>query len=385
MSKEFTDQLNELKSGLEKSQEKAINDAVKQFEDNYKGSINEEKAKELFDKNIEALKKSQAEQTEKMQSHIDALDAKMKKGEIKKGAGYEQALVKALADQFEGIKNVSEGNAHKFEVKDMTIAGNLTGDAVSTYQPGVASVPTQKVNFSDLVPTISSATGIYVVYREAAKTGDFDYQASEGAAKPDVDYNLTEVTFNARYLAGITRYSKQMAQDLPFLQSFLPNALRRDYFKAENSKFYTDLSAAATVSTFVDEDPIERLILDIGAIEDKDFTATAAVLRPSDWAKLAITKPSDYSMPGVVTYVNGQLFINGMPVFKASWIPADKYLVGDWNEAKKIVVDGLSVQFYEQDRDNVVTNRITAKAEARVVLGIDRPDAFILGDFSPAV
>lgn len=265
----------------------------------------------------------------------------------------------------------------------MTVANNLTGDSLKTYQPGVAMVPAQLINFADLVPAVNSATGTYIIYRETGSEGSISSQDTPGTAKTQIDYDFTEVVFNATYISGYARFAKQMAQDLPFLTSFLPDALRRDYAKAENTIFYNALSAVATASTAAQTVGIERIINDIGALEGADYAVNGVVLNPVDWATIAITKPSDYSLPQVVTYVNGQLVINGVPVFKASWVPQDEYMVGDWNLAKKIVTDGLAVEFFEQDADNVTKNLITARVESRTVLGIDRPDAFILGTITP--
>src|SRR3989304_4835883 len=230
----------------------------------------------------------------------------------------------------------------------MTIATNLTGSAVATVQDGVSIVPSQKIKLPKRVPTVNSATGIYVIYRETGAEGSISTQ-TEGSAKSQKDYDLTAVTFNAAYLAGFTRYSKQMAQDLPFLQSFLPMALRRDYFKAENLQFYTALAAAATASTTAKTVDVEQLVDDMGSLEAIDYDVTGIVLNPKDWANIAITKPNDYSLPGIVTFVNGKLAINGVPVYKASWIPVDKYLMGDWSYAKKIAVDGLAVEFFRSE------------------------------------
>ena len=119
----------------------------------------------------------------------------------------------------------------------------------------------------------------------------------------------------------------------------------------------------------------------MGTLESTDYMVNGIVLNPKDWASIAMTKPNDYSLPGIVQFVNGKLTINGIPVYKASWIPVDKYLIGDWSYAKKVVVDGLAVEFFEQDADNVTKNLITARIESRTVLGIDMPAAFILGDF----
>jgi HK97 family phage major capsid protein len=348
-----------------------------------KGLINalETKMKSEKDADILALK---ADLTA-IQAHADKLDIRLKeKGtEATEAKSYEAVLQNELKENFTAVSQVTKGRSARIETKavgNMTIANNLTGGAVATVQQGVNMVPSQKINFSDLVPTINSATGIYVIYRETGAEGSISTQ-TEGASKTQKDYDLTAITFNAAYLSGYTRYSKQMAQDLPFLQSFLPNALRRDYFKAENLQFYTALAAVATASTTAKTVDVEQLVDDMGSLEAVDYDVTGIVLNPKDWANIAITKPSDYSLPGIVTFVNGKLAINGVPVYKASWMPVDKYLMGDWSYAKKIAVDGLAIEFFDQDADNVTKNLITARIEQRVVLGIDMPAAFILGDF----
>lgn len=320
-----------------------------------------------------------------VQAHADKLDIKIQeKGTGTKSETYSELMVKSIADNFETIKMVTKGKSAKLELKtvgNMTAANNLTGSVVNTYQQGVAAVPSQMVNFSDLVPTVNSATGSYVIYRETGTEGSISAQTTHGAPKTQIDYDYTAVTFTADYIAGYARVAKQMIQDLPFLQSALPSALRRDYFKRENNIFYTALSAAATASTTAKTVDVEQLIDDMGTLEASDFLVSAIVLNPKDWAEISMTKPNDYSLPGIVQFVNGKLTINGVPVVKASWIPADKYLMGDWSYAKKVLVDGLAVEFFEQDSDNVQRNLITARVESRTVLGIDRPDAFIFGDF----
>lgn len=334
--------------------------------------------------NIDTLKSA----LEATQKHADELDIKMKSQAVqtKSGDSYKDAMIKSLTSDFDNIKRVTKGSSLSLEIKavgDMTVAGNLTGDSLKTYQQGVAMVPATLINFADLVPAVNSATGTYIIYRETGSEGGITSQGTPGVAKSQIDYDFTEVVFNATYISGYARFAKQMAQDLPFLTSFLPDALRRDYAKAENTIFYTALSTQATASTATQTVGIERIINDIGALENADYAVNGVVINPVDWASIAITKPSDYSLPQVVTYVNGQLVINGVPVFKASWIPTDTYLLGDWNLAKKIVTDGLAVEFFEQDADNVTKNLITARVESRTVLGIDRPDAFILGTITP--
>ena len=45
------------------------------------------------------------------------------------------------------------------------------------------------------------------------------------------------IDVNTDFIAGFCVYSKKMANNLPFLESFLPGELRRSYFDGENYIF----------------------------------------------------------------------------------------------------------------------------------------------------
>ena len=231
---------------------------------------------------------------------------------------------------------------------------------------------------ADLIPNIQSRTGVYTYYVENAVTGAVA-EVDEGVSKPELEFNLTETICNAKYLAGFIRISKTMLQDLPFMMSFIPRALRREYWKAENANFYTKLAAAAS-GTSTGTGGLTGIIEDIGVLEAGDYDVTGIVLNPADWASLAASTIPGATQSAVVNFVGNQMILAGVPVFKASWVPAGKYLLGDWFWAKKIVVDGLAVEFFEQDVDNVIKNLITVRVESRVCLAVERPAAFILGD-----
>ena len=374
---------------MEAIEVKAALDAIKEQALNLSQEAKNE-MKALAD-DLQAKNATQTETLEAMQKHLDILDLKSQEKKTSEvTATFESDVVREIKSNFDNIKNVTKGKSASLELKvvgTMTPAGNITpaNAIVNTYQSGIAMTPGQMLNFSQLVPTISSATGAYVVYRETVGEGAIATQ-NDGAVKSQIDFDTAPITYNATYLAGFTKYAKQMAQDLPFLTSWLPTALRREYFIAENARFHTALAAASTVvpaGTLGNE--IERIIKVIALLEIKNFSANGVVINPADWAKIAITEKSTgagYGLPGIVTITNGQLAVNGVNVYKANWIPANKYCVGDWSMAKKVVVDGLKVEFFEQDGDNVIRNAITARIEERNVLAFDRPDAFYYGDFT---
>ena len=163
---------------------------------------------------------------EALQNHLDAMDIKMKEAEAESKSGhtveaYTKALTGALKENFAEIKSMGKGKSVQFEMKAMTLTASLTGDPVKTYQSGVIALPGQRINIADLVPVVQSSTGVYVYYVETpAPTTPASKVCTENTAKPEVDFTLVEKTCNACYIAGITRFSKQMAQDLPFPDIF---------------------------------------------------------------------------------------------------------------------------------------------------------------------
>lgn len=385
MNEELKAALGELTQELDKKTQKLVSDKVAEaLEEARKGLATEDELKA----SQEAVKLAE-EKTEMLQKHLDQVDASMEafRGAMKSQeekedpiAVYNRELKKAILDNGEQIKGLD--GKFTMEVKaTMTLGTDLTGDPVKTYG-GVAPLPTQRVNFADLVPNLQSATGVYTYYVETTPSGA-PAKVDEGADKPEISYKFTETTCVAQYIGGLARFSKVMAQDLPFLSSFLPAALRRDYFKAENADFYTVLTTAAT-GTSTGTGGVTGIIEDIGVLEAADYDVTGIVLNPADWASLAATEIPGNNQSAVTSFINGQMFLAGVPVFKASWVTAGQYVLGDWFYAKKIIVDGLRVQFFEQDRDNVQKNLITARVESRVCLAVERPDAFIVGTIAPA-
>lgn len=321
-----------------------------------------------------------------IQEHADKLDLKLqeKATELKKG---EDGLVKSIKENFTEIGNVRKGNAVQVKaVGDMTLGANLTGDQPRDYNFDVVRFPSQMLNVSDLVGTVTISGGTYTFPRETGAEGSIGAQ-TEGATKNQKDYDFTMVDVNTDFIAGFTRYSKKMANNLPFLTSFIPTALRRDYAKAENAAFNTVLAAQATASTEVitGQNKVEMLIAEIAKQENLDYPVNGIVLRPSDYWDILITEKSTgagYGLPGVVTQDNGVLRINGIPLYKATWLAPNKYFVGDWSRVNKIVTEGLSLEFSEQEGTNFVKNNITARIEAQVALAVEQPAALVYGDFT---
>lgn len=296
---------------------------------------------------------------------------------------------KANAAQLE-VQSKKPKSSMEFELKDagvMTASANLTGSVVASYATQPALRGRRKLHIRDLLDVIPSATGVWKFYRQniPAGEGSFDFQTTHGAVKQALDYDMTEVTITVDFLAGFVRIAKQMLADLPFMSSFVSNELVEDYLRAEDNKFFGQIYSGATGSTTSSSTvSVEKIIDFIANLGENDYEANGAVVTHAVWAKILKTKPSDYSLPGgnaVTVDGNGNVTIVGVPILRTneSNIGANRILIGDWSKAKIIQSEGLNVNIYEQDSDNVQRNLLTIKAEARVNLALLRPDAFIWG------
>ena len=332
------------------------------------------------------------EAAKKNQAALDQMIAeKAAKTVNNKTKSFGDAFSESMAEAFEAkqaeIKEFQKNKNAKLTIDlkavgTMTLGNNLSGDGVATYNQRQGLVPAQKINMRDLIPTAVSPTGLYVTYRETGTEGSIGIQ-TEGNAKSQIDYDLTEVKVVSDYIAGFARFSKQMMFQLPFLQNTLQRMLLRDFYKKENATFFSAVSSAATGSTTTSASvDAEQLVDWIANQLDANFEASFALVSYAQWADLLKTKPTDYSVPGgFVIDANGNVRIAGVPVIGASWVTNDKALIIDANYLERVETEGLRVEFSYEDSDNFQRNLVTARVECFEDINIMRTDAIIYGSF----
>ena len=370
-------ELNDLSVKLEGKSQIEVKTAIDAFKAENKTAIETavKTAKDELEVSLKAI-----------QAHADKLDIKLQE-KSKKDAVKGDSIKSAISENFDSIKTVRKGNAIQVKaVGDMTLALSLTGDQPRDYNFNPVSVPAPLVNVSDLVGNVMINGGTYTFVRVAKGEGSISTQ-TEGSSKTQIDYDYSMVDVNTDFIAGFARYSKKMANNLPFLESSLPVELRRDYAIAENAAFNTVLAAGATASTEIitGKNKIEMLINEVAKLEGSNYASNGIVLTPADFYSILTTEKSTgagYGLPGVVTFDGGVLRVNGIPVYKATWLAANKYFVGDWSRVKKVTTEGLSLEFSESDGSNFIKNEVTARIEAQVALAVEQPAALVYGDFT---
>jgi HK97 family phage major capsid protein len=358
-----------------------------------------------FDANANALLSVKNEVSTMVEKSIDSVKAEIKavKDEMDRQAeevsrksaatkvatkGIGEQLAEQLDNNMASVENSlkSAGGSFTMNLKavgNMLLSSNLTGDSVATYNPNQAILPSQKLNFRDLVSTVQSATGTFVTYKESGSEGAITAQ-TEGASKGQIDYDLTEVKTVNAYIAGFATFSKQMMKSLPFIEQTLTRMMLRDFFKAENASFFATVSGAATGSTTVSAtNDVEEIIQLIGNQKSANFNASYALVSPTQMANLIIaTFNKGYYAGAGAVILNGAggLTIFGTPVFEASWVTDDKVLIFDRDYIERVEVEGLNVTFSYENGTNFVQNLVTARIECYEAINLMLPTAAIYAD-----
>ena len=291
-----------------------------------------------------------------------------------------------VAENFDAIKSETPFNSAK-AVGTMTLGNNLTGTSQISYTDNPILRSFYNPHLYDVFRIIPTATGNVTFPRGNAAIGEGSFGTqTEGNAKAQVDYDVTMVNTSLSFIAGYAKVSRQMLQDLPFLQAYLSQSLLEDWNRAVNNSFMSTITASATAGSTSATPVAERVIdytaqhLALGLGQPNLILTTHAV-----WASILKTQPTNgsYGVPGGITIgANGETRIIGIPVVPHSQIVSGKIYVMNTNAFAIAQASGLAVRSTEFDQDDFVKNLVTYRAEARVGLLSFQPTAAIYGSAS---
>lgn len=379
------------------------------------------KAKEVFEAEkkaltdqVEALKtkvgenetKSATEKTEletklaKLNKDIEDLGVKFAKSEMfgGGGSGRKKSFTEAIGDvmkenegQFKTIARSSQGTTNlsisiKAATDENLDMSNFAGDTyeqLTTERRGLYQAPFAPLWLRNLLPNASTTRDVIFYPRFTGVTGkagvwDGKPDIPNLVAKPGVKPNFDSVTENVKTIAGITRFKREMADDLPWLVPFIGQQLTTGeggLFVAENEQIITTLDANSSAYEGEAGDIVLEQIYQaiIAQLPGHYLSANLVLMNSWDLAReVALNKASSsglYNLPvGVVVTVGGFTTIAGVPVvgLPDAVVPKGVSYVLDRNQTQFVSRMQPELRFFEQDRDNVELNLITARAEERI-------------------
>lgn len=378
---------------------------------------------------IKNLQKS-AEAFQEKATKIDEMDATIKanqeviddylsKQKAGKWSGTENklpslgdAIVTALneGDNYKNLEMMAMNHKErerKFSIELKTVGdvttSNYTGGVrgMQVLRPGIIQTPPRKTHIRDLVPGGSIGPGTeYVFMRENGPGEGAITSVAEGGTKPQIDIDLVEASVKIETIAGWLRVTRKAMNNIPgflsFLQSRLPEKLLRveDALLLQGDGVSPNVKGIMTAGNFTAATStapilIEQLIDSAAQLEDdEERDATGMLIRPVEYYGFFKNKAEgsgEYDLPQNVTFVNGVLYISGIPVFASTAMPSGKYIVGDWAMGAQLLTqEGIRIEFFEQDGNNVRENKVTIRIEETIAFPVYGDNYFIVGDVPEA-
>lgn len=303
------------------------------------------------------------------------------------GADRQKALKVSVMDMvssnYESIKNLKPF----MEEKVMTMGVNLTGTSQISYVDNPILRSYFNPHLYDVFRIIPTATGNVTFPRASSpiSTGSFGPQ-TEGNAKNSVDYNVSMINTSVGFIAGYTKVSRQMLQDLPFLQGYLSSSLVEDWNRQFNNTAMATITASATAGS-TSETVVAARIVDYVAQHNALGLGTANLILTTNavWASVLKTLPTNgsYSIPGGITIgANGETRIMGVPLVPHAQLPTGRIYVMNTDAFSIAQASGLALRSTEFDSDDFQKNLVTYRMEARVALLSFQPTAAVYGSAS---
>lgn len=383
-----------------------------------------QKALEKLNGDIDAKFKSYDDLVKKQQEHLDALETRIKKGDLDakqerdktfdeqfdSAINVKQIDGRSVAEKLKLLKDKKEGvTSLSFEMKaaaNMLIGTNYTGSVGLTSWDNDLTRPARRQPFMRQLVTTRPVNSLYVAYAELKNRDGAANTVAEGAAKPQIDFDWVEASKKVEKIAAFIKTSKEALDDIVGFRS----EINTELVDAVNLKLdeqilsgngttpnltgiitYLTSAMAVTGTPFATAgsdpvvDPTNFDVIRVAAaiIQARFFNPNYIVMHPYDLAGLEMLKDANgnYILPPFSTANNAQ--IGGVRVVANTGITAGTFLIGDFSKDVLGIREEINIQVgYEND--DFTKNLVTILAEMRAVNYIksNNLDAFARGSFA---
>jgi HK97 family phage major capsid protein len=291
------------------------------------------------------------------------------------------AVVESVGENFDKIKNEQPFMAMK-SVGTMTLTDNLTGTSQISYVPNPIMRSFYNPHLLDVFRIIPTATGNVSFPRGKSPLGAGSFGAqTEGNDKAQLDYDVEMVNTSVPFIAGYVKVSRQMLQDLPFLQSYLSQSLVEDFNRAVNVRFLNTIATNSTALATSETVTVAKIISGLAQHGDLGLGMANLILTTWDaWSKILLTKPGDYSVPASVAIdASGVVRINGIALVPHSQVTGSRFYILNTDAFAVAQASGFQIRSTEFDQSDFIKNLLTYRAEARLEMLSFQPKAAVYG------
>ena len=389
----------------------ALETKLKEAVGKYEGQVIENgKAAEAVRADLKALSeefKSALESSVEMQDRLKELEQKAVEG----FRGNDREQHKTWGQSFiesESFKNFAEGGEGliaKIEVKNTILGeGGSPQNPVDTLVqadrlPGIVPGAFRSLNVLDFVPMGVTGANQIEYTREASFTNSSG-ETAEGVTKPESALTFELINDPVRTIAHFIKASKQVLDDAPMLQSYIDRRMRHGLQARLQSQILkgngtspniAGLSASGRHTAFTPESgeiALDSLNRAKYAIIGADYQPDVIIMNPADFGAIERVKSTsssnDYAAGNgaALSYINGGMtpMLWGLPVVTSNDVVSGKFYMMDSNAIQLFMRQGVTIEMFEQDTDNVQKNLLTIRGEMRGALAVYTPLAVRYGD-----
>lgn len=319
-----------------------------------------------------------------------------------KPVSFNDAFATAMDENADNLEKFRRKEIKQFAMELKTVGdmslSNITNLEAANVQllPGILPAAPRKLHIRSLLPTGVMSTSAIHYLQETGSEGSVAAWLDNSGSKSQIDYDLTEEVAPSEFIAGYLRITRKALDDISAMRSYLQSRLLESYLDAEDNQLLNGNGTSPNLGGIITNAEayagfrtiqVEKILDSVAQVESNNHSVNGILVSPEQFYALLMTKSTtnEYTLPkpDAVNYVNGQIFIAGIPVFKSTAMADDKYLVGDWAKGAQLFVrENPIVRFFEEDGTNVRENKITVRVEGRVALPIYYTDAFVTGSLN---
>lgn len=297
----------------------------------------------------------------------------------------------------DGYKGFLAGTTRKVSLAAASPVVTPTGAVPADFQ-GVKAEPTLPATVKAAFPHVTTTSNSISWLQEKEFTNNAAPQ-TEGSAKGESKAEFEEKDAPVRTIAHFIRITKQLAEDAPALAAYINSRMTYLLDRAIENQLLNgngtspNLSGLFTTGNFVahgftyDNVPETDTILDLirrcaTKINAAGYRADTLFINPADLDTLRGMKDANgqYLM-GSPMQSNETVRPWGLSVCESSNVAEGKFMVADTRMGATIYDrQGITLEMFEQDSDNVQKNLITIRAECRMAFAIESVNCFVGGD-----
>ena len=213
-------------------------------------------------------------------------------------------------------------------------------------------------------------------------------KTTEAQQKPFMSFGDPEAKYVELDTVPVyTKFTKQMAEDAPFMVDYIDGRLMYQHQLAVENKLVTDLSNTSGIGTASALTP-EGIFKAIMSVQSNSgFDADAILINPADYQNIRLRKDANnqYYGGGFIygPYGNGavveQPALWGVRTIPTPAVSQGTCIVGAFALGASVLSNesGLTVSMANQNEDDFVKNLIAVLIEERLALAVRRPSAFV--------